>query len=356
MLPYWLLFSFFAAGAVQYTPDFQRRLQGGLLLFPMIALVTIVIGLRYEVGGDWFQYIDILGQIGRMSFSRGVWAQDPGYGLLNWLAAQAGFGIWAVNLACAILFMWGLVKFARREPNPWLVFAVAMPYLIIVVAMGYTRQGVAIGLVLAGLSVLDRGILRFTFYLVLAASFHKSAVVVLPLVALSVAQRRIVTVPVMLGSAVLLYYVFVQASVDKLMANYVVAAYASQGAGVRVAMNVPPALILLLFAKRFTRTEQERKLWRNFALAALATALLLQFTDATTALDRIALYIIPLQMLVLGRVPFVLGASRGARLVLTLAIVLYSATIQFVWLNYADNAPAWLPYGFYPTAEGSPGG
>jgi hypothetical protein len=178
---------------------------------------------------------------------------------------------------------------------------------------------------------------------------------VLPLVALSVSQRRIVTAATLAVSAGILYYAFVQASVDKLMTNYVEAGYASQGAGVRVAMNIPPALIFLFFSRRFVVDDQSRKLWRNFSVAALAALVLLEFTSATTAVDRLALYIIPLQLMVLSRVPLVFG-REGRSIGLTLLIILYSATIQFVWLNYAANAPAWIPYRFYPTASADPAG
>jgi hypothetical protein len=346
------MFALFAAGAVQYPTDLRRTVQGGPFLTAMAVFTILLVGLRYEVGGDWLNYIEILEGIRYRDFWEGVWKQDPGYGMLNWMAVRMGLGIWAVNFVCALLFTWGLIKFARRQPNPWLVCVVAVPYLIIVVAMGYVRQGVAIGFILAGLIALDRGMLRFLVYMALAASFHKSAVVVLPLVALSATRRRIVTAGVGLASAILLYYLFIQASVDKLMTNYVEAGYASQGAGIRVAMNLPPAILFLLFHRRFVADEQERKLWRNFSVAALAALVLLAFTNATTAVDRLALYLIPLQMFVLARLPAAFGDRQRGSLVLTLAIVLYSAAIQFVWLNYADNSEWWLPYQWYPLASG----
>jgi hypothetical protein len=351
VFPYWILFSVTAVGAVQYTFNRERALQGGPLLLAAGVLVAIMVGLRFQVGGDWDQYLGIFKRIGQMDFVEGLWDQDPGYSLLNWLGARFGFGMWFVNLICSILFSWGLTSFARRQPNPWLAILVSVPYLINVVAMGYTRQGVAIGFILAGLAVLDRGMVRFVIYLAFAVAFHKSSIVVLPLVALSASQRRVVTVGTALVSAVVLYYAFVQASVDRLMTNYVEAAYESQGAGIRVAMNIPPALIFLAMSRRFVAGEQERKLWRNFSLAAIVALLLLQFTSATTAVDRLALYIIPLQLMVLSRTPVVFG-REGRSMGLTLLIILYSAAIQFVWLNYAANAQAWLPYRFYPTAEG----
>lgn len=350
MLPYWLLFALCGGSAILYNSDERRAFHGGPFLLVGALAVLLLVGLRFEVGGDWANYQSIFDFSRYIGIGRVLSMPDPGYGLLNWLIKRMGLGIWGVNLVCALIFAWGLTRFARQQPNPWLVFLVAVPYLIIVVAMGYVRQGVAIGLILAGLTVLDRGMIRFLGYMVLAAAFHKSAVVVLPLVALSAQNRPIVTAGIGLVSAILLYYLFVQASVDKLMTNYVEASYASQGAGIRVAMNLPPALLFLFFQNRFITDRQQRRLWRNFSIAALAALALLAFTDATTAVDRLALYLIPLQMFVLSRVPFAFGEQGRPSMGISLAILLYSAAIQFVWLNYADNSGFWLPYQWYPLA------
>ncbi len=350
MLPYWLLFSIFAVGSLEY----RRRGLIGSQSTPFLIVgglvIALMVGLRYQVGGDWGNYEDILKDISFLELPEVLRSSDPGYAVLNWLANALGLEIWFVNTVCAVVFTWGLIKFARRQPNPWLAVMVAIPYLVIVVAMGYTRQGVAIGFILAGLSVVDRSsTLRFVFYIICAAAFHKSAVVVLPLVALASTQNRILTLGILIGTAVLLYYLFVVASIDKLMTNYVESEYASQGAGVRVAMNLPPALLFLLFQRRFQLSVQQKLLWRNFSIAALVALTILLFTEATTAVDRLALYLIPLQIFVLSRLPEAFPDRRKVNGQLALAVVAYSALIQFVWLNYAANAGSWLPYQLYPT-------
>jgi EpsG family len=350
LLPYWFLFSLCAAGALQYRPDLRTGQHGGPLLLAVAALTLIMIGFRYEVGGDWINYMltfqfiryEELGDVMRM--------RDPGYALLNWWAHQLGADIWFVNLICASVFIWGFTKFVRQQPNPWLAVVAAVPYLIIVVAMGYTRQAVAIGFILAGMSQMRerQSMLKFGLYVVAAAVFHRSAIIILPMVALAATQNRLVMVVMAAALAGLLYYQFVDAEVDRLMRNYVDRNYDSQGALVRVGMNIPPAAMFLLFQRRFGLADFERKLWRNFALAAFVALGLLMVMESSTIIDRIALYLIPLQLVVFSRLPTAFPLKGRQNSQLTVAVIAYSGLVQFVWLTRADHAHFWVPYHFWP--------
>jgi hypothetical protein len=111
---------------------------------------------------------------------------------------------------------------------------------------------------------------------------------------------------------------------------------------------VPPAILFLLYHKRFILSEQTKKVWRNFALASLFALVLLGLTTATTAVDRLALYLIPLQMFVLARMPVAFGTRGGTNGMLVAFVIVYSATIQLVWLNYATHASSWVPYQLFP--------
>ncbi len=352
MFPYWLLFTICAAGALEYRRRPWLQMQGGPLLLVAGLLATVLIGLRFDVGGDWETYILLFDIFRYSEAGELISGSDPGYSTLNWLAHQLGFGFWLVNLVCAVIFTWGLMKFARQQPNPWLVMVVAVPYLVIVVAMGYTRQAVAIGFILAGLASRRGGsIAWFAFYVALAATFHKTAVIVLPLIGLATTRHRVLTAGTMLVMFVMLYYLFVYGAVDRLVNNYEAANYDSQGAAIRVTMNVLPATVFLLLHKRFALPEDEAKLWRIFSYSAFGTLLMLAVLSSSTLVDRLALYLIPLQLFVLSRLPHALGTSGQANGAVALAVVAYSGLVQFVWLNFAGNAPAWVPYHFYPWVE-----
>ena len=67
-------------------------------------------------------------------------------------------------------------------------------------------------------------------------------------------------------------------------------------------------------------------------------------SPSSTAVDRIALYMMPLQLIVLPRFVFLFQSRQVGRLV----VILYAAAIQFTWLNFATHAQYWVPYQFFP--------
>lgn len=373
MLPYWLLFAFFALGALlslrgtgsgeaqgttfalggdlpqaagappppQWSPLQDRRDVGLFFGFGLIVLL-LMIGLRFEVGGDWLNYQRIFERTRLLSFSQQLGTGDPGYQTLNWLVAQAGGDVWLVNLVCAAIFCWGLGRLARSQPEPWLAMVVAIPYLVIVVAMGYTRQAAALGVLMAGIAAVFRGagVMRFALYVLLAALFHRTAIIALPLMTFVFPRSRGTNLLMIAALSVSLYVLFLQDTVELLQRNYLDARYSSQGAAVRVAQLAVAAALFVVARKSLRFSPVEQKTWRNFAVATFIMVPLLVLLPSSTVVDRVSLYLLPLQIAVLARLPLAITAPIIARM----AVVAYSALVLFIWLNYAVHADWWLPY------------
>jgi hypothetical protein len=137
MWPYWILFGFFAAGALLARPDLRRSKPLGVpLLFGALAIV-IFVGLRYKTGTDWGNYQRQWVEAESLTLDSLITIHngDAGFYTLMWLLKSAGAEYWVLNLICAAIFTFGLFAFAKRLPNPWLAIAVAVPYLVIVIAM-----------------------------------------------------------------------------------------------------------------------------------------------------------------------------------------------------------------------------
>ena len=349
MWPYWVLFLVPAYWAICQMKPINNLVTSPAKGWPfrwklVFLILVLMIGLRHEVGGDWASYI-----LNMESFEAFAQYTDPANQVLFWLGTKSGGGIYLVNLISAVFFSWGLVVFCRDQPRPWLALTVAVPYLVTVVAMGYTRQGVAIGLAMLAIVALGRGsAVRFVLWVALAATFHKSAVILVPLAILANTKRRLITFLWVGISAFVLFTLLLQEALENLISGYIGDEYQSSGAAIRVAMNAVPALLFLFFRNRFQLTREQRSFWTWMALSALLLVLALNVSPSSTAVDRVALYWIPLQLFVLSRIPNVLGSQFGKNSLLVYVVVLYSAAVMFVWLFYGVHSVYWIPYQFYP--------
>lgn len=346
MFVYWAMFGLFAV-AVQLAPppDSQARDRGPLLMFGGL-VIALLIGFRYKVGGDWGAYQRLFDYFALAPFEKIFEIGDPGYHFLSWSVQQLGGEVWVVNLIAGLIFSWGLVRLARTQPYPWLALLVAIPYLVIVVAMGYSRQGLAIGVIMAGMSVFQRdgSVIRFALYVTVAALFHRSAVVALPLVAFGTPRNTIANGLVAIGAFAALYDLFVADSLEQFVENYITQRYASQGAGIRMAMALLPATLFLFYRKQLGFEPGEERMWRNFSFAAFGFLLMLMLLPSSTVVDRLSLYVLPLQLAVIPRLAGILFTYRAG----LVAVTGYSFAVQYVWLNYAAHAQYWVPYSFYP--------
>jgi hypothetical protein len=344
MLAYWLLFIIPFCGVIF---PYRVKAQQSRLFWIIAGLImSVIMGLRDQVGGDWYNYLPHYNAVSKLSFFKALSFGDPGYYGLNWAVAQIGGDIYLVNFICACILMAGTIVFVRSQPIPWLALVVAVPYMLIVVGMGYTRQSVALGLFLVGLTALRDGRVKtFICWVALAALFHKTAVVMIAFAAVAGTKNRWWTIFWVGVAAILLYLVLLADSSKALVSNYIDAQMDSQGGAIRVTMNALPAVLLLIFRRRLVPDPVERKLWLVFALLALACVPLVSY--ASTAVDRMALYLIPLQMYVFSRLTRV-PSKANARPWIVLAVVGYYAFVQFIWLNYASHAQYWLPYRFMP--------
>jgi len=88
----------------------------------------------------------------------------------------------------------------------------------------------------------EKSTIKVILYIMAAALFHRTALLVMPLALLPVFRRNLLYA--ICGGLVFagLFYLLLSRSTGQLITNYVDADYESSGATVRVAMNLVPAI------------------------------------------------------------------------------------------------------------------
>ena len=351
MIPYWIFFIAPAWVALLSTPlkflraDGNRPLRVDGIWILIIVTLTIMVGFRYEVGGDWGSYLRYFSKAEHLEYGGRFLSQDPGYTALNIIAFRFNLGFSGVNTVSAFIFSTGLVLFCRNLPRPWLALACAIPYLVIVVSMGYTRQSIALGLVMVGFVMLSRSRFKaFVVWVLVAALFHKSAVLMIPIAALSISKNRVLGVLIICLGSYLGFMIFLIDMYADMLTHYTDAQMQSSGASIRLAMNALPGVLFLLYKRKYRLGLNEKKLWTVISLISISMFIGFFISSLSTALDRMAIYFIPLQLVSFAYLPDAIGRSDRLNQVIVAGIVIYYAAVMFVWLNFGVHSKYWLPY------------
>jgi len=340
MLTYWLIY-LIPAGLALFI---NQKRQSKILPWLLVGFIFIVvIGFRDEVGCDWWNYVGHFEQTLDVSLAEAFSeVKDPAHTFVNWWMGQWGWGIYGVNFIYTIIFIIGLMIFTRTQIYPWLAMAVAVPYMVVMVSMGYSRQGVALGLFMLAITYVEKGKFKsYVMWVLIAALFHKSALILLPfglfLSKGGIWLRIIIMIPVLYGG----WDLILAEKQEQLWDIYVEQDMQSSGAYIRVFMNFFPATLLLIYRKQWKNNFNDYPFWFWIAIGSIASMFFVSL--ATTAVDRISLYFIPLQLSVYARLPFLARKQVTPKLT-KIWIILGYTTVLFVWLIFASHAHCWIPY------------
>lgn len=348
---YWILFiipAFFAFfGEKRITKNnapYTLKFDGLWWLF--FTIVTIFLGFRVQVGGDWGSYKRYYELINSAPLSENFSIMDdPSYLILNWFSGYFGLGILAVNFISAAIFTLGLFIFCRSLPRPFLALTAAIPYMVIVVAAGYTRQAIALGLIMIGLVAISRE-RNFLFYalVILAATFHKTALIMLAISGLVTSKNKFLSLSILVITFYLAYSTFLSDGYKDLIQYYYQESYESSGAFIRILMLTLPSVLFLFFVERFKFSSTLKSLWLWSSIASLALLALLFIIDASTAIDRIGLYLLPIQLIVFAYLPDIFSKRGDNNKIIILLIIFYYLLVLYVWLYFSTHSYLWRPY------------
>ena len=329
------------SGLALMSPSARRV---GLLLVAL--LYFLLVAFRFHVGMDWNNYLYIYESKRTASLADMIFAREPGYGFLMWMARQTGWGMIFINAISGLAFCWGFFAVARQTREPWIAVAIASPLLVVAFAMSATRQALAAGIIFSLMAHWEqRGTLARMLLVLLASLFHFSSIFVMIFVALAARAPGVVRI----GGAMLVAG-FVAAlvrwapdSVEAYSRLYVgiEGKLSAPGAIFQVAPLAAAALIYFAYRQAWLRVNGEIPLYANMAWAALLIVPLIPLSSVGAY--RFALYFWPMAMTVYAGVPAIIESGIG-RLLYRLCIVIASFALLIGWLQLANNSYAWLPY------------
>lgn len=358
MLFYYFLFSmlFLTRYAIKSNKK-QRR----LLYHISLSLLFLLSAFRLNVGCDWPGYLLQFEEQESATLADALQHSEPLWWALIHGVHQLGLPYPWLNVVSSALFFFGIHRLARRQPDPLGFLVLLFPILIINMPMSGIRQGAAIGVMcLAFIAFIDKKIIGFAVWTIIASSLHSSAIIfmlLVPLVSGEYSKKRLILAAILaLPGALILMG---GDAAELAQSRYVGTGYDAAGAAFRVVILAATAILFFYILKKKWRgvCPVDYKLVVIGSLMMLATLLLIPISSVIG--DRIGYYLIPIQTLILTRTPYLsIGKNRGlyikaSYLSLALTFLVWTYFSQIFSLCYVPyqtwifDLPKYLSTGQY---------
>ncbi|WP_455720745.1 EpsG family protein [Agathobacter sp.] len=195
---------------IAYTKQYRRY--KAAIIFGIILLLSIVAGIRYDVGSDWFQYYSGPEKIGSGNIYRGYdkGSYEIGYIILCKIVYSLGLGgttlLFVYGFLTYLFFFKTIDKYAEDISVPFTVFVYGCLYYL--VSFNIMRQALAISIAMYAISFLDVDFwenkgkaqiklqtkishnIRFFIWGIIAFLFHQASIICLLALPICILMRK----------------------------------------------------------------------------------------------------------------------------------------------------------------------
>jgi len=332
-----LLFAVFASNG--------RRDVRALLYWTVLVGLFLFSGFRWQVGCDWTGYLFNY-DLWRTGPNADPWSEsEPAYwALIDYLKSN-GFAYPYLNVATSLVFFAGLHVIARKQANPLAYLVLAFPILIINMPMSGIRQAAAIGFVcMAFVAFSSKRPLVFAGLIGLGALFHSSALVFLlmtPLVLGRFSKRNLILAAILAAPGV--YFLLQSEPAEVATARYINTGIDAAGAAFRLGLLVLTGAVYFKYLQKSWRSNFPD----DYKLVSLGALMMVAFSGlifvSTVIGDRFGYYLIPIQLIIFTRIPYLLNIRNRQPLVLAPYALLTLVFVVWTQLSWHFQK-CYIPY------------
>ena len=234
---------------------------------------------------------------------------------------------------------------AKRQPDPLGFLILLFPVLIIHMAMSGIRQASSIGIICIALtSFIDRRPIHYLLWVIFAAGIHSSAIIFLLLTPFTFSKFNNLNILIYGVISIPIILLLLTTDSAKYAANvYIGTIRESKGAIFRVGLLVLTALYFFLFLrKKWLETFPfDYVLIYIGAIGMILTFFLIPLS--TIIADRFGYYFIPIQAIILARLPYLQFKSHKNLQLVTPYFILFITVIVWVISSWSYEA-CYIPY------------
>ena len=301
-------------------------------------------GFRYRVGCDWFGYL-INYRIPIPSYAHAFTLSEPGYWSIIHFLQQSGLPYEYLNIITSAIFFIGFHALSRRQPNPLAMLAMAFPILIINMPMSGIRQGAAIGFMcLAYVALMDRRVFLYVAWILAGSLFHSSILAFLifaPFVIGRWGRRNIIFASLLALPGV--YGLSQTEAAELAQRRYIETGIDAAGAVFRLGILSLSGLFFVLYVRK----AWQREFPEDYKLAIIGAWLMVGFFGlffvSTVIGDRFGYYLIPIQIMIFARIPYLRTLKN--RKLWSVAPIAWLTLVFLVWTQMSGLfRQCYVPY------------
>ncbi|MEP1201230.1 EpsG family protein [Tateyamaria sp.] len=326
-----------------------------LIYWTVLIALFLFVGTRFEVGCDFSTYQLHYSLGAQKYYSEALALRDPGHWLLIRVLNDYNFGPFSLNVVASGVFFLGIHVMARKQPNPLAFLVLCFPILIINMPMAATRQSMAIGFMcLAFAAFADRRLILYILWIMIGFLFHSSILIfilIAPFAGGILNRRRMLVSALLAVPGVLALLSSDSASLAQ--GRYINSGVEAAGSAFRLGLLFLTGL--LFFSK--LAPAWRRQFPGDYSLAVVGGFFMVGFLSmyfiSTVIGDRFGYYLVPLQAMIIARIPYLnLGKSKNT---LTIAPYAVLSFVFVVWMQLSWHfQKCYLPYQSW--IFGVPGG
>ncbi len=343
MWPYWLTFTIPLVLTFFYN-KIDKNIYN-ILKYLFLIYLVLFIGLRYEVGGDWFQYEKIY----RETLSRIIQfnlnlKNDFLFINLIYLTSYFSENIVFLNLILATIFIFSINYFLDKDSDFFFIILTSLPIYVFIIGIGFVRQATSISFFLISIKFLiNSKIFRSYLFFIISLGFHKTILPFILIYLLNIKKNFQIFLIIII---IILFSIIFYDSFSRLIFYYLGQGihFISYGSIQRLFIIFFFSIFFIIFSKKLVNNEIERRVYLTLSLMVIFISPFV--FHLSSAIDRLSFYAIPLQIFCLMRANRLFKKNRNY-LIFKLFFCFISFAIIFVWFNFAHHKIGWLPYKNY---------
>jgi len=348
VIAYSLVFVFCSFGF--YLDDIKSKYSNSFFIL-LFSYLLFLIGLRYEIGGDWINYFNNFQAINNIFFSNyfeqdlGIlFKTEPVLVLLNLITPN----IYIFNLSCSFIFLLGLFVLISSFDDKYLSIVIAIPFLILLVALGYQKQSVTLGFLMLSYNFYIRNnfFLFIVFALISCLSHYSASFIIIFILYDLIINKKTKINLFILILFIIFIIMFIIISFDKinnvLINNYILEKQRSISNGVipRLSIQIISIIFFFISYKYWNnRIEIKRIILFNIILTILTLPFVTLYSNL---IDRMLFYFMIIQLMIFGNYRIIL--YNKFYLMFRVSIYTLYLFLTFFWFTFSYFADYWVPY------------